>query len=42
LGSQWRGQTTMSSSCLIHGSPMMNLEKKISVSLWSCFRGPKF
>lgn len=42
LGSQSRGQITVGSPRLIHGfdkSPSCR-EKKISVSLWSCFRGP--
>jgi hypothetical protein len=42
LGSQWCGQTTVSSSCLIHGSPRPNLKKNFSISWWSCFKGLKF
>ncbi len=45
LGSQSRGQVTVGSPRLIHGFCILKKpsyrEKKISVSLWSCFRGPR-
>ncbi len=43
LGSQSRGQITSGSPRFIHrfvNKPSYR-EKKISVSLWSCFRGPR-
>jgi len=42
LGSQSRGQITVASPRLIHRFCKPPSVKKISVRLWSCFRGPRY